>query len=72
MFPSYWPVKAIDFPSGENRANISKPASLVRRRATPPATGTVYRSPAYVKTTWVPWIAGNRSRRASSGDDDWL
>jgi len=41
VLPSYWPVKANCFPSGEKRANISNPASLVRRRATPPVAGTV-------------------------------
>ena len=39
--PSYWPVKAIFFPSGENRANISYPfSSLVICRARPPAPPT--------------------------------
>ena len=41
VFPSYCPVNAMVFPSGENRGNISNPASLVRRRAMPPPTGTV-------------------------------
>ena len=46
MLPSYWPVKASHLPSGEKRANISKPASLVSLRATPPRDATLYRSPA--------------------------
>ena len=39
MLPSYWPVKAIRLPSGEKRANISKPSWLVSLRATPPPAG---------------------------------
>ena len=46
VLPSYWPVKAMDLPSGENRANISKPSWLVSLRATPPSASTLYRSPA--------------------------
>jgi hypothetical protein len=46
VLPSYWPVKAIRLPSGEKRANISKPLWPVSLRATPPLPLTVYRSPA--------------------------
>ena len=46
VFPSYWPVKAMVLPSGENLANISKPLWVVSLRAIPPASGTEYKSPA--------------------------
>ena len=42
VLPSYWPVKASHFPSGENRANISFPSWLVSLRATPPPADTGY------------------------------
>src|SRR6266481_3121031 len=49
--PSYSPVKAIHFPSGENFGNTSSPTWEVRRRAVPPSREEIHRSPAYAKTT---------------------
>src|SRR6266513_2698266 len=41
-FPSYWPVNAIHFPSGENTGNRSCPP-VVNCRASPPSRGTLQR-----------------------------
>ena len=39
--PSYSPVKATCFPSGEKRGEVSEPSWEVRRRAEPPASGAI-------------------------------
>ena len=58
--PSSRPVNAIVRPSGENTGNVIAPGLAVRRRGTPPATGTSQRSPSQTKTIRSPWIAGCR------------
>src|SRR5260370_27778496 len=50
--PSYWPVNAIHFPSGENTGNPSCPP-VVNCRASPPSRGTLHKYPPYAKTIWV-------------------
>src|SRR6267378_629393 len=44
--PSYSPVKAIHFPSGENLGKTSSPIWEVSRRAEPPSREEIHRSPA--------------------------
>ncbi len=39
--PSYWPLKAIQLPSGENLGNCSRPSCDVNRVATPPLVDAV-------------------------------
>ncbi len=56
--PSYSPVKAIHFPSGEKRGKYSVPGWDVRRRAMPPASPTTQRSSSAAKTMRVPLMSG--------------
>src|SRR5580704_19678618 len=52
MLPSYCPVKAIQFPSGENVGSPSCPP-VVSCRASPPPRGTVHKYPPYTKAICV-------------------
>jgi hypothetical protein len=51
-------VYAIEDPSGLKRANRSTPGWLVRRRAEPPASGAIHKSPPAVNTTSPPDTSG--------------
>src|SRR5262249_26011368 len=62
-FPSYCPVKAIHFPSGEKYGLLSCPP-VVSWRASPPARDTLHRYPPYTNTISRPLIVGSV---ASSG-----
>src|SRR5580658_5677970 len=57
MLPSYCPVNAIQFPSGENFGRPSCPP-VVSWRASPPSRGTLQRYPPYANTIWVLLIVG--------------
>ena len=48
--PSYCAVKARSDPSGEIRGELSSPACVVRRVATPPDAETFHRSPSATNT----------------------
>src|SRR5580704_12047947 len=52
MLPSYCPVKAIQFPSGENTGSPSCPP-VVSCRASPPPRGTLHKYPPYTKPICV-------------------
>src|SRR6516162_7680735 len=56
-FPSYSPVKAIDFPSGENEGWLSCPP-VVNCRASPPDRGTLQTYPPQTNATSVFEIVG--------------
>ena len=59
--PPYWPVKAMNRPSGENLPNSSRPGFEVRREAVPPRVPTVHKSPAKLNTMRSCQTFGNRS-----------
>ena len=50
VFPSYWAVNAIHFPSGEKWGRFSAPSLLVNLMASPPFLPTLQRSLAWTKT----------------------
>src|SRR5277367_3679566 len=60
-FPSYSPVKAIHWPSGEKCGPRLMPGPAVRRTASPPSRLTFQRSLPYMKATSVRLRVGWRS-----------
>ena len=67
VLPSYWPVKAIQRPSGLKAASVSAPSELVRRIASPPSRAIFQRSLAWVKTMCVALTSGWRRKRVPWG-----
>src|SRR5438128_7437922 len=65
VLPSYWALKAISEPSGENAGFVSTPESLVNRRTFLPLRSATHKSPAYTNAMLLLLIAGWLSSRVS-------